>query len=69
MLGGVKVSAYNDFCPIVDSDVTVEYSVSTVPVLGKSSSQGSAYIDTCSHFDECNVSTINCPLFKKLNNL
>ena len=69
MLGGVKVSTYNDFCPIVNNNVTVEYSVNKVSVLGKASSKGSAYIDNCTLFNECNLSTVNCPLFKKLNNL
>lgn len=59
----------NYYCSIINDTITASYSAQQIPVLNKGNCEGSKYIDECSHSEECCVSTINCPLFKELNNL
>ncbi len=60
---------YYDYCSVVEDNVTVQYHAQEIPVLKKGRVKGSNYIDKCSHMEQCNVGTSDCPLFKKLNNL
>lgn len=56
----------NDYCDIVSDNVSVQYHYMDVPVLGVGRQQGKPLMDFCSHYDYCNVSDTNCPIFQKL---
>lgn len=58
-----------EYCSIAGKEVEIDYHTIKVPVLNKLEPQdGKINLDSCS-FDDCNVSSIDCPLFRKLNNL
>lgn len=58
-----------DYCEIVSQTVSIEYHAMDVPVLGDGNPSGSFVIDECSCWDDCNVNSSQCPLFRRLNNL
>lgn len=59
------MSETSEFCPKVNETVDISYHAIEVLILGKGSLNGSKYIDECSHAEQCNVRTNDCPIFKK----
>ena len=58
-----------NYCHIVNDTVELMYHVEKVPILNAGIRNGKKIIDECSHDKLCQKSTINCPVFKELNNI
>lgn len=59
---------HNDFCKVVSDNVTIDYEYITIPILG-TTPQKRLNLCECSHSEQCIVSTRDCPMYLKLNNL
>lgn len=61
---------FTDYCSIVNETVNVNYHTVSAPILGlKSASNEKIFIDECSHSEQCNIGSNDCPIFRKLNNI